>query len=219
MNVVVIAPHPDDESIGCGGAICLHGDRGDRATCAFLTSGELGLKHLPRDEAWRVREAEAERAAAVLGAARLEFLRQPDWSLGDATESAVTALAGVLARESPARIYLPHEHDAHPDHAAATSITRGAIRRATLAGVELRGYEVWTPLPAWDVVDDVTGVMARKLRAVRCYASQLTAHRYDRAVRGLNAYRGAMAGRMRFGEAFQYLDAAITPAAPTGWEI
>ena len=206
MNVLVIAPHPDDESIGCGGTLCLHVARGDRVACAFLTSGELGLKHLPRDEAWRIREAEAERAAAVLGLARLDFLRQPDWTLGDAIEPAAAALAAVIGRETPGLLYLPHDRDAHPDHAAAVAITREALRRVGAAGgIESFGYEVWTPLQECDRVEDVTSFMARKLRAVRCYASQMTAHRYDRAARGLNAYRGAINGQARYAEAFQQL--------------
>ena len=61
MNVLVIAPHPDDESIGCGGTLCLHARRGDPITVAYLTSGELGLKHLARNKARLTREREAAR--------------------------------------------------------------------------------------------------------------------------------------------------------------
>ena len=64
MNIMVIAPHPDDESIGCGGTICLHTAKGDHVSVVFLTSGELGLKHLPPEEAWKIREQEAAKAAA-----------------------------------------------------------------------------------------------------------------------------------------------------------
>ena len=78
MNVLVIAPHPDDESIGCGGALCLHSRRGDRSSVVYLTSGELGLKHLPRHDAWLTREREAAQAAKILGIARMFFLRLAD---------------------------------------------------------------------------------------------------------------------------------------------
>src|SRR4051812_24596047 len=82
-TVVVIAPHPDDESIGCGGAILSHTGRGDRVHVVFLTSGELGLKHLKVEEAWNIRESEARAAAGILGISQLTFLRQPDWCVGD----------------------------------------------------------------------------------------------------------------------------------------
>ena len=104
----MIAPHPDDESIGCGGAICLHAARGDRVAVAFLTSGELGLKHLPREEAWQIREREAGAAGSVLGVARLAFLRYPDWFLGESVAEAGAALRRVIQEEAPAVIYLPH---------------------------------------------------------------------------------------------------------------
>src|SRR5438093_6042513 len=95
MNVLVVVPHPDDESIGCGGTICLHGARGDRVTAVFLSSGELGLKALPPEDAKRAREDEAKRAAAVLGLASTTFLRYPDWHVGEAIPEASADLAGI----------------------------------------------------------------------------------------------------------------------------
>jgi LmbE family N-acetylglucosaminyl deacetylase len=202
MNVLVIAPHPDDESIGCGGTICLHVQRGDRVSVAFLTSGELGLKHLDCQEAWRVREGEAQAAAAVLGVAEMNFLRLPDWYLQDHVEEADGRLQSILHLETPSRIYLPHAGEWHPDHAATLAVVRAALTRSEMAVPELLTYEVWTPQPEYDHVEDISAVMRRKLRAVRSYRSQNRYFRYERAVRGLNQYRGALAARRPYAEVF-----------------
>jgi N-acetylglucosamine malate deacetylase 1 len=213
MNVIVIAPHPDDEAIGCGGAICLHTARRDRVHVVFLTSGELGLKQLSREEAWTIREREAEAAAAVLEISALSFLRGPDWTVGDAAHEMAEALRAVLARESPSVIYVPHAEEWHPDHRASLPIVKAALESEADLPV-LRNYEVWTPLGAFDRVEDITTVMHRKLRAVRCYTSQLGYYRYDRAVRGLGLYRGAIAGRCRYAEVFSEVGHSAT--VPSG---
>jgi LmbE family N-acetylglucosaminyl deacetylase len=200
--VLVIAPHPDDESIGCGGALCLHHQRGDRIHVVFLTSGELGLQHLVPHEAWQVREREAAAAAEVLGVAKLTFLRLPDWFVGAAVEQAGAALRPILEHEVPELIYLPHPSDGHPDHRAALPVVRAALGPQAQETPGLRGYEVWTPLRTCDHWEDITPVMARKLRAVRCHASQTAQIRYDRAVRGLNQYRGIVGARCRYAEVF-----------------
>src|SRR5262245_8981486 len=122
MNVLVIAPHPDDEAIGCGGAIGAHVARGDRVTTVFLTSGELGLKHLPREEAWRIRESEAHAAAQVLGLADLLFMRGPDWCLNEQVAEMAQQLAGILTDVGPNVVYFPHPDDAHPDHQVTADI-------------------------------------------------------------------------------------------------
>jgi LmbE family N-acetylglucosaminyl deacetylase len=210
-NILVITPHPDDESIGCGGALCRHTARGDRVTSVFLTSGELGLEHLPREEAWRVREGEAEAAAEVLGLADLAFLRLPDWFVGESVDKAAALLRPILAREAPQTIYLPHRREWHPDHRAALAVVRAALRDSGIPVPDLLTYEVWTPLSEYDQVKNITPVMARKLRAVRCYHSQLAGFRYDRAVHGLNQYRGALAARCRYAEVFQYAELAEPP--------
>ena len=211
MNIVVIAPHPDDESIGCGGAVRLHVEKGDTVHAIFLSSGELGLKEMAPDQAWAVREKEARRACQVLGIASLQFLRLPDWMMGDDVAGAAAKLGPALLglKGSPDvavdRVYLPHPREWHPDHKAALPILGAAWPATGLPAPQLRGYEVWTPMAEHQHVEDITPVMACKLRALRRHRSQTASWPYVRAVRGLNEFRGAMSGRCRYAEVFQDL--------------
>jgi LmbE family N-acetylglucosaminyl deacetylase len=205
MNILVIAPHPDDEAIGCGGSILLHVKEGDRVAAVFLTSGELGLKHLAAREARKIREGEGRRAGRILGLSNLHFLRQPDWYLNEKVQKAARVLAPVMRAESPAMVYVPHPLEWHPDHRAALRIVRLAVGWAGISRPQLRGYEVWTPLGEFDEVNDISKVMTRKLRALRCHASQFSEFNYARAVKGLNQYRGELAGRCAYAEVFQKL--------------
>jgi LmbE family N-acetylglucosaminyl deacetylase len=203
VNVLVVAPHPDDESIGCGGTLRLHVERGDRVDVVFLTSGELGLEELEPDAARKVREDEAERAAALLGLTRLEFLRHPDWFLGDTLDAACADVLRLVEELTPDRVLYPHALEAHPDHAATARIVdlvAGRVGRP----FERIAFEVWTPMTEFDDVEDITPVVETKRAAVRTYASQLTKFRYDDAVDGLNRFRGALAGHCEYAEVFQF---------------
>jgi N-acetylglucosamine malate deacetylase 1 len=203
MNILVIAPHPDDETIGCGGALCQHAARGDRVVVVFLTSGELGLKAMAPQKAWRIREAEAKAAARHLGISRVEFFRLPDWEVGDQIKRGARLLLPILKAEVPKMVYVPHPRDGHPDHQAALPLLRTALRVVRLPDVEVRAYEVWTPLSEFDHVEDITRVMPRKLRALRAHRSQLGEFDYQRAVRGLNQYRGVVTAKCPYAEVFQ----------------
>jgi LmbE family N-acetylglucosaminyl deacetylase len=213
-RVLVIAPHPDDEAIGCGGAVCLHRRRGDPVHVVFLTSGERYTKDVPAETNRCLREAEAEQAGRVLDVQGLEFLRLPDLGLSESIDGTADRLRAVLDTRAPDVLYLPHPGESHPDHAAVLPIVCAALAGlSTLDRLpELRGYEVWSPLTRYHWVEDVSAVMAQKLRAVRCYRSQLRFFRYDAAVRGLNRYRGILGAGSRYAEAFVTLDAG--PAAP-----
>jgi LmbE family N-acetylglucosaminyl deacetylase len=204
MNVVVIAPHPDDESIGCGGTLRLHTLKGDHVIAVYLTSGEFGLKQMAPAKASSTRESEARKAAKILGLAEPLFLRLPDSQLADHLAIAASSLAALLKPECPELIYVPHPLEWHPDHKAAVRICWAALDQINQSPT-VRGYEVWTPLALFDHLENVDSTMPLKLRAIRAHRSQLAQLPYDRAIRGLNEYRGAISGRCRFAEVFQIL--------------
>jgi LmbE family N-acetylglucosaminyl deacetylase len=204
MNILVLAPHPDDETLGCGGTLCRHADRGDCIDVVFLTSGELGLKKFPREKAWQIREAEALKAGHILGLGHCHFLRGPDWLLQDNLRAMAKALRPILKQTAPELIYLPHPGDGHPDHRASWPILRAALRGGPSPRI-IRSYEVWTPMATYDQVEDITQWMPAKLRALRAHRSQLADLDYAAAVTGLNRYRGELAARCRYAEVFQTL--------------
>lgn len=204
-KILILAPHPDDEVLGCGGTVCHHKAAGDQVSVVFLTSGELGLKHLERAKAWRIREEEAGKAARILGLVIVGFLHGPDWGVAEVVVRLARELRPILEREKPDRIYLPHPADGHPDHQATLAVLRRALARWKTKLPELLAYEVWTPLAAFDHVVDITGWMPRKLKALRAHRSQLGDFDYVRAIRGLNEYRGVLAAKRPFVEVFQTL--------------
>jgi N-acetylglucosamine malate deacetylase 1 len=190
-SVLVISPHPDDESIGCGGTLRKHVLKGDAVHVIFLTSGEAGGHGRPVEETRRLREREAENAADTLGLTTIEFWRQPDKRVR-AARGLSERLRRTLNRLGPAIVYVTHEREMHPDHRAAARIVDGTMSQLGDARPLVLMYEVWTPLQAIDHVEDISEVMADKLAAVRAYRTQCDALRFDDAVEGLNRYRGEM---------------------------
>lgn len=195
-----------------------HAARGDRLVVAYLTSGELGLKHLPMEQARALREKEAEAAGQILRVARADFWRAADWSVSAETARLSRALDGLMKAEEPGMVYVPHSLEEHPDHEAAWPLLRQVLRQHRGPIPEVRAYEVWTPLSRFDHVEDITLVFPQKILALQAYASQLKEFDYERAVRGLNQYRGVLAARVEFAEVFQSLSPHGDPEqAATGW--
>jgi N-acetylglucosamine malate deacetylase 1 len=200
--VLVIAPHPDDETIGAGGALARHALAGDAVTVLVATSGERTSGGHQR--AWAVamtRETECRAACTDLGIGAPIFLRLPDGALGDRLGQ-LTAAVREYGRD--ARVaYLPSLLDLHRDHRAVNA----AVAAAMLAA-DTYGYEVWSPGPV-DVVLDIGEVYERKERALRRYATALTSIDYVRAAHGLATYRSIAGGLggSRFAEGFVRLRA------------
>jgi N-acetylglucosamine malate deacetylase 1 len=184
-RVVVVAPHPDDESIGCGGTIAMHVAAGDEVRVIFLTSGEAGHPTIAPEEFRTTRESEARAAAAVLGVVDLDFWHEPDGHLR-MTKPLVQRMASAL--HGVDRVYVTNAGEMHPDHRAAARLVRAAARAPT----RVLAYEIWTPLTKMHEVNDIGEHLQTKLAAIRCHASQCELVDFAAAAEGLARYRGEM---------------------------
>jgi N-acetylglucosamine malate deacetylase 1 len=190
-RILVISPHPDDESIGCGGTLCHHTQQGDEIQVVFLTSGEKGGHGRSQADTIRLREKEARRAAEILQIKNLEFWREPDGGIS-ANRRSVTRLQNKLQDSCPDLIYIPHDREMHRDHIGAVRLLKAALRRTNRLKPEVLMFEVWTPIQRLDAIVDISAYMETKLKAVRVYRSQCEVMDFPEAVRGLNRYRGEM---------------------------
>lgn len=192
-RILVISPHPDDESIGCGGTIRKHVLVGDQVDVVFLTSGEMGGHGYPPEETRRIREEEAGNAASILGIHSIDFFRLPDRNL-KANPKLVGMLKERLRALHPDVVYVPHPKEQHRDHRAAVRAL-GKTLKETEPGFpnpKILMYEIWTPIQRIDRIEDISDVIETKLNAVRAYQSQCRIMDFVQAIAGLNRYRGEM---------------------------
>lgn len=191
-RVLVVSPHPDDESIGCGGTLARHAGDGDRVEVVFLTAGEAGGHGRDPAATGRLRRREAERAAAILGIHKLDHWDAPDGALR-VTRELRTRLRGLLLERRPDVVYTPHAGEQHPDHRAAARLVAAVLRSLPAARRPLGlAFEVWTPLGSFDEIRDITAEMPAKRRAIRSYRSQCQHVDFVAAMTGLARYRGEL---------------------------
>lgn len=186
-TTLVLAPHPDDESLGCGGLIAEACARGRPPIVVVLTDGCMShpsSQTHPPPRLMALRQAETQAALDALGMVRgrVHFLGLPDGRTpreGAAMEEAASRVADLALAHGAGAILATWEHDPHPDHVAAHAIARSAAR---LAGARLVSYPVWgwalpprQRLPASAVSGarlDIARHLPAKRRAIAAHASQ-----------------------------------------------
>ena len=206
-SVVVLAPHFDDEVIGCGGALLRHARAGAKICAVFLTDGSRGDSSLYKQEGLdaeavaaaeaslaKQRKLESENAAKIIGIGELVFLDEPDGAL-EVRPKVVEGLTAALARAKPQVVYVPSMLDTHLDHWAVNLVLRECVRRGALAegGVLLRQYEVWTPLVVNRIVE-IADVLDTKVEALRQFESQHPEKQLIPQFVGLSHYRSIHRG-------------------------
>jgi LmbE family N-acetylglucosaminyl deacetylase len=203
---LVIAPHPDDETLGLGATLALAADAGVEVRVAIVSDGA-------RQGETARREAEAAAAAAELGVPPPEFWRFRDRGLAAAIGRLRRAIAAAIAGWAADTLLVTSPVELHPDHRALALAAQRALRRRTLLGAAPRraprwvaAYEVSAPLLPNLLVAADAG-WARKRRAVQHYASQLAARPYDDVMEAMGAFRCLTLSGCRRAEGFHVLPA------------
>jgi LmbE family N-acetylglucosaminyl deacetylase len=214
-RVMVLAPHMDDEVVGCGGTLRRHVLSGARITVVFLTDGsgsDPGIADRCSSEAefheaaaalTRRRKKEAEQAAGVIGYEDLVYLDRPDGAL-KVDDALVQEVSRLIDERAPQVIYFPCALEMHPDHWVASQLLGRIVDagKPPIPGTTLcRAYEAWTPLPPNRLVE-ISDVFEVKLEALRSFTSQLADVDYVRTTTGLNAYRAMTQDGKGYWEAF-----------------
>jgi LmbE family N-acetylglucosaminyl deacetylase len=151
-NIVVFAPHPDDETLGCGGTIVKKIKEGYSLFMIFMTNGASGSDYshygmtsgLTRQELKEIRKQEAKNACNILGvdSRNLFFLDFEDRTLMKNREAAQEKVTEILRMLSPVEVYFPHKKDQNKDHLATNSTVKRSFENLPKQPVKYQ-YVIW----------------------------------------------------------------------------
>jgi len=219
-SILAFGAHPDDIEFGCGGTVRKLIEKGWSAVHVCVTSGEAGSSTIDRATLAATREQEARRAAEVLGAERVHFLRADD-GLTQYSRDHKIAVINLIREVRPEILFVHASSDQFPDHKLIHELVMSAVAGAAgpwyqesigephLAATIL-GYEVWHPLNTFQLSVDITTTVERKLAALRCHQSQIESTHYDEAALGLARYRGVMSFSSSHAEVFEVLRTSLS---------
>ena len=212
MTVLVVAAHPDDEALGCGGTIARHAADGDDVFVAFLADGVTSRSPGADHSAGVFRRQDAARSAArILGVRDVRFGDLPDNRLDTLPLLTLAqAVEAVIDDVGPTTIYTHFAHDLNVDHRMVHEAVMTAVRPqpgsrvSTVLTFETASSTEWrTPqavtafTPDWFV--DITDTLDLKLQALDAYAEEMRPWPHPRsreAVGHLAHWRGSTVGRV-----------------------
>jgi len=189
-RVMIIAPHPDDESLGCGGLIAHLRAQQAEVWILFLTTGEAShpnSKKYPPNRLGALRKTEAIKACKILGVEEdhLFFFNAGDGKLStylEADDSLTNRLQEIFQKIQPNTVFKPWRRDHHIDHVAASELVRKATEGMP---IELAEYPIWLWKKSkpgdWPEKKEIlpfrlpiSDVMETKMAAIKVHISQMT---------------------------------------------
>jgi len=211
-QILVFAPHPDDEVFGPGGTLALYAMQGTPVQVIVLTDGAVGRTGEEKTRWQRLRQSESVAAAEVLGIAPPIFWDYPDRELAYG-ESVITLMLAAIQEHAADLVLTTALTEMHPDHRALAMAGVEAVRRLN-GTVRLMMYEIGVAMPSPSLLVDITPVLARKTEAMACFPSQLALQRYDEHITALNRFRSyTLRAEVAAAEAFHLWNPALEPLA------
>ena len=217
-TVLVVAAHPDDEVLGCGGTILRHANNGDKVFILFLADGETSRINNKNDELSNLDRIHAGvTASASLGAERPQFVNLPDNRMDTIPFlDIVQEIEKVMERISPTVIYTHHMGDINIDHQITHKAVMTAARPQPNCTVrEIYSFEVlssteWSSPSSESVFIpnrfvNISTTLDRKIIALKAYEVEMREFPHPRSVKSvlnLAQHRGAQVG-MNAAEAFK----------------
>lgn len=216
-NILIVSAHPDDETIGAGGAILKHKRKGDNIFWLVTTSMDESVGYSSAQI--KKREKEIQKVMKLLGVKKLYHLPIPTMSLSDDIVNKNVPVVGAIIREvKPEVIYLPNRSDAHTDHQHTFQMVISntkSFRHPYLKSVlmyECLSETEFAPtlnekLFAPNYFIDITKEFNSKLKVLDVYESEMGSHPFPRSIRNVEALatlRGSTAG-VEYAEAFQII--------------
>ncbi len=183
LDLLAIAPHPDDVELTCGGTMIKMAQAGYRTGILDLTRGETGTRGTPE-----TRIKEAARAGKIMGAAVRRNLGLPDAHL-NVSDEYKAAIAQVIREFEPHTVILPYWEGRHPDHYTAAKLGYEAcfvagLKNYPLGGEAFRPFKILYAAAYADVrptfAVDITKQYDRRRRAILAYGSQFRPPKRDR---------------------------------------
>jgi N-acetylglucosamine malate deacetylase 1 len=216
-NILVIAAHPDDEVLGCGGTIAKHVDNGDKVFILFLADGSTSRINGNDESAKLPRIQSGIIASACLGAEPPKFLNLPDNRMDTIPLlDIVQKVEKVISSIKPTVIYTHHLGDLNIDHQITHKAVMTAVRPQPNCTVrEIYSFEVlssteWSsPSPESFFIPnrfvDITTTLDRKLHALEAYNDEMRNFPHSRSVKSVSIlayHRGSTMG-INAAEAFK----------------
>ena len=218
-TVIVIAAHPDDEILGCGGAISKHILDGDFVACVVMGTGIASRLHEVSTNAEGIRKLResARNAHEILGTHDLRLLDNPDNRFDEVTLlDLVQQIEGINLKLQPTLVYTHHWSDVNVDHRIVCDAVAAASRSVPGQSInEVRHFEVLSSTN-WsfssgatqfkpNLFVDISKHVKEKIRALEAYGSEMREYPHSRSLEASEAlamFRGSTAGVAR-AEAFE----------------